>query len=326
MHRRFRGLLADAKGYSELIVAVFVDVRGFSSFSRRVDSREVGLYATKLYLRLIDDYFPDADFWKSTGDGLLIVVKIDDESQSLTRAQAIIQTCFRLLEQAPSLFEGDFLINFTPPTTLGIGIARGSACRIATPEPEGETLDYSGHVLNLAARLMDMARPSGIVIDGAYGVHMMSEEVKSRFAPERVYVRGVSPSAAVDIYYSKGMTIITPDRKRPLDHPETATVTFTTTLGYIAKLPGPFSMVVARELQDVSEVSCRLEYPRSEPSGRRARHGATVYCACDCVSKLDVYRGRHSVVLDTSKVKALLQKVGVKAKWPVTIQLSYPEK
>lgn len=323
MHRQFKELLGIARGYSELIVAVFVDVRGFSGFSHQVESREVGLFVRKLFTRLVEDYFPDADFWKSTGDGLLIVVKIEEESEALPRAQETIETCFRLLEEAPQLFEGDFLVNFKAPTTLGIGISRGAACRLGTPDDH--TLDYCGHVLNLAARLMDMARPTGIVVDGAYGISMMSDNVRSRFDTTEVYVQGVSPKVPVKIWYSKDMTVITPERQRPIDSPATVRVKEKFTFGEIAKME-LYSIPVESRPEDKSLVRCQVVMPSSEPSGRKSRSGRVRYFSCACVHSLQSLQGRDLITVDMRKVRADVARHGAKANWPVTIELSYPER
>lgn len=44
MHRDFRGLLEGAIGVSDQIVAIFIDVRGFSVFSRTNDSADVATF------------------------------------------------------------------------------------------------------------------------------------------------------------------------------------------------------------------------------------------------------------------------------------------
>ena len=54
-----------------------------------------------------------------------------------------------------------------------IGISRGTVCRLVS---KGKTLDYSGRVVNLASRLMDDARPSGVVFDASVGIDLLSEE------------------------------------------------------------------------------------------------------------------------------------------------------
>lgn len=74
MHTEFRKLLDDVTGVSEFVLAVNIDIRGLSSFSMRVESPETAIYLKRVYTRIIEDYFPNASFFKPTGDGLLIIV------------------------------------------------------------------------------------------------------------------------------------------------------------------------------------------------------------------------------------------------------------
>ena len=153
MHRIFREHLPRAQGDSRFVVACFVDVRDFSSFF--AESVEGAYFLRQLYRRLLDDFFPDASYFKPTGDGLMIISDIDDANIAET-TRGTLTTSLRLVQEFPRLFERDPMINFPTPERLGIGIARGAASRLFV---EGQTLDYSGRTLNLAARLMDLARP-----------------------------------------------------------------------------------------------------------------------------------------------------------------------
>lgn len=68
MDGELRELLEKAKGRSEYIFAVVADIRGFSAFSQRHESPEVATYVKRVYIQLIDNYFPFATFYKATGD------------------------------------------------------------------------------------------------------------------------------------------------------------------------------------------------------------------------------------------------------------------
>ena len=60
MHRALKSLLPRAKGESRLVVVVFLDVRGFSSFAKMAESSEAALLLRSIYIRILDDYFPAA--------------------------------------------------------------------------------------------------------------------------------------------------------------------------------------------------------------------------------------------------------------------------
>ena len=80
MHRNLRKLLEVAEGVSEFIIAVNVDIRGFSEFSRQVESPDAAMYVKRVYIRLVDDYFTGASFFKPTGDGLLLTFPYNENN------------------------------------------------------------------------------------------------------------------------------------------------------------------------------------------------------------------------------------------------------
>lgn len=197
MHHLLREELDAATGNSEFVIAQNLDIRGFSDWSLKVDSAQTALYLKKLYAKLIDTYFPSASFLKPTGDGLLVIETIQEEglADALTRcivnAREIVGIFGTLCSE-----DVEPMINFPVPTEVGIGLARGSASRLGTQE---RTLDYSGHVLNLASRLMDLARPKGIVVDQGFGMPLVPTEISKEFEQQEVYLKGVSPNAPVTV-------------------------------------------------------------------------------------------------------------------------------
>lgn len=165
MHTQVRRLLESVTGVSEFVISVNIDIRGFSSFSMMVDSSETAIFIQKVYKKIIDDYFPSAKFVKPTGDGLLIILPYKEEDLK-EMVGKIVQACMTLIGDFAAFCEHDPMINFNVPKKIGIGLSRGAVCRIASKD---KTLDYSGRVINLSSRLMNLARPEGIVIDGNLG-------------------------------------------------------------------------------------------------------------------------------------------------------------
>ncbi|HEY8767838.1 MAG TPA: hypothetical protein VIP09_11350 [Dehalococcoidia bacterium] len=68
---------------------------------------------------------------------------------------------------------------------------------------DGKILDYSGQLINLATRLQDLARPKGIVLDGAFGANLLSRELQDIFVPSQAFVRGIAETQPRDIYIQK---------------------------------------------------------------------------------------------------------------------------
>ena len=57
MHRELKGLLPSAKGESRLVVVVFLDVRGFSSFAKIAESSEAALFLRSMYVKILVQLF-----------------------------------------------------------------------------------------------------------------------------------------------------------------------------------------------------------------------------------------------------------------------------
>lgn len=208
MDREFRTLLKDAEGRPQLVIAVNADIRGFSHFSSR-DSFEVALFIKKVYIKLIDEYFAEASFVKPTGDGLLVVFHYADSDYKAMIARTI-RACLDVVKDFPSFFVGDNVVRFEVPKKIGIGLSTGTACRLVSGD---KTLDYSGKILNLASRLMDFARPSGVVLDSSVGIDLLPPELSGLFVKDKVCVRGIEEKTPLEIYHTKDVVILPSDRE-----------------------------------------------------------------------------------------------------------------
>jgi len=200
---RLRRLLGSAEGEPEFVIAAVLDIRGFSSFAMKVDSVQAAAYLRKVYTKIIDGYLQGPEFYKLTGDGLIVVFPCAESVEHL--ASAVLRSFVKLISDFPKLCKGDPLINFEVPKMLGVGLSRGAAIRLVS---EGKTLDYSGRPLNAAAKLMDLARPSGLVLDDSYGADLIPKELRSMFESTRVYLKGIGEGDLTRVHYTKGITRI----------------------------------------------------------------------------------------------------------------------
>ena len=221
MHKEFLKLLEKAKGRSEYIIAVNLDIRGFTHFCQDVESVNVATYITKVYSKIINGYFKTASYYKPTGDGLIIIIPFTAENLKEV-ANSTINSCLDLLEKFGSLCINEAMINYPTPQKIGIGLTRGSACCISAGD---KILDYSGRILNLASRLMELARPSGIIFDDSFGVGLLEEKTKELFSEETVYVRGVAEEEPIKIFYTTKYALIPDSYKQPLKEPKWKTDT-----------------------------------------------------------------------------------------------------
>src|SRR5260370_17512510 len=73
LHERFRELLGSARAETCQVVATFVDIRGFSTFTAQGESFDTALYLRSVFSTILAVHFPDATFFKSPGAALLII-------------------------------------------------------------------------------------------------------------------------------------------------------------------------------------------------------------------------------------------------------------
>ena len=71
--------------------------------------------------------------------------------------------------------------------------------------------------MNLSARLNDLARPSGVVLDGNFALELFAPEQVDQFSPHHVYLRGVAEDSTVEILAQKTSVIIPASAAIPLE-------------------------------------------------------------------------------------------------------------
>jgi class 3 adenylate cyclase len=317
LHRQFRGLLDAAKGSSEFAVVVNVDIRGFSKFSKSVESIQVAAFIKRVYRRLIDEYFSSAAFFKPTGDGLLIIITYD-EGNLIEVITGAVETSFRLVSEFGQVCAGDPMINFPVPSKVGIGMARGSVSKIASGD---KILDYSGAVLNLASRLMDLARPSGVVLEGAIGFDHLTDELKRAFVKDSVYVRSIAEQHPIEIYYTKDTQILALN-KYPINETRWATKDDARTLGQMKKLAPSFMYRLSKRLRDPGQIKVTVRYPTivggKVLKGFHRGHDFSHF-------QYHVEAGTPYVRLEMDKLVKYLRDQGVRDRMRVRIEIAYPD-
>jgi class 3 adenylate cyclase len=255
MHKEFRELLDSATSKSESVIALNVDIRDFSAYSSRVDSLQALTYLRKAYAEMIDDYFDDASFFKSTGDGLLVVFSyVEAELKEVVEKTTLI--ALNLVKAFPTICSSHPMINFEVPSRVGIGLGRGVASQLASGT---KILDYTGRVLNLASRLMDVARPTGVVFDESFGWQLLPESLQKLFAPDDVYLKGILPGRALRIYHTAEV-VIPMSLKQPPVKPTWKKDTIVKTLAAIKKHLAKVEHELKPEPSDPASISVRVLY------------------------------------------------------------------
>jgi class 3 adenylate cyclase len=152
------------------VIIIFVDIRGFTQWS---EATEVFQYSPELVSSFFEsiqhenNFSRENFFLKKLGDGALLIEEI-----RLTTPEAIPAKLGELLQKVASVNREfrescelfSILRGHSATLPLGWGITRGAVNRVSSPSGE---IDYLGANVNKAARLCDIARPFGIVVDAA---------------------------------------------------------------------------------------------------------------------------------------------------------------
>ncbi len=316
MHRVFRQALTDAVGRSEFVIVVVADIRGFSAFSRERESPDTAMYIKRVYSKLIDEYFSSASFYKPTGDGLLVTIPYNEKNLTEVANQTV-DSCLTCLKQFPSICADDNMINFSVPNAIGFGVARGTACCLYS----GETiLDYSGHLLNLASRLMNLARPSGVVIDGSFKIELLTDEKRKLFDQTEVYVRSLAEQAPMKICYSKAYTKIQEEAKTPLARESWETWRRTEKLSHWPKLGPVFRILLPRLLKSQTAAEVSYVHPSAQ-AGKRVKGVTRTQIFNEW--RYEVTGGVPRLVVQIDQLVKDLLKLGVPKSTPVTLEARY---
>lgn len=310
-----RDQLAEAQGKSEFVIVVVADVRGFSAFSKRHESTDIAMFIKRFYMRLMDDYFAEAGFFKTKGDGLLMTFPYSETNlQQVSRY--VISKCLQCLVEFPGICVGDPMINFKTPENIGFGIARGTACCLYAGD---EIIDYSGHLLNLASRLMDLARPSGIVIDGHYMVDIIPEDFRESFREEDVFIRSISEEKPFKIFYLEDYVTIPEEFLSPMVSGNWHTIHKAFRMQDIGDLRS-LSIHLPVDPKPGTDIKVTMIYPkmrnRKEIKGYRAHRSFKDF-------EYNHEAGEYKIILDLKKAFKYLRSIGLNKTRPVHFKIQF---
>ncbi len=253
--------IKNANGRSEFVIAIVCDIRGFSSFSKNHEAPDIAMFSKRFYVKLLEEYFVDTDFAKTTGDGLLLLFRYS-ESNLHEVAASVLRACLAVVRDFPTRMNNDSMINYSVPDAVGFGIARGTAFCLYSDD---EVVDYSGQTLNLASRLNDFARPHGVVIDGSFMKSVIPEDIRETFYTDTVYVRGIAEDVPRDVFCSNDVILPleakTSDRKstlRSVDHSITA--------GFVKKMPENVTIKMPEEPSLATPCTAKVQWTHTTAS------------------------------------------------------------
>jgi class 3 adenylate cyclase len=317
VHNEFRELLHSAEGQSRRVVVVFLDVRGFSSFAGIAESTDTAEFLKSVYIKILDQYFPDAEFFKPTGDGLLILLGYDRDNLTEVVRNAIDKSV-QLVKAFPAFCDDDDMVNFDVPGLIGVGLARGSATSLTAGT---KVLDYSGRPLNLASRLMDLARPSGIVFDDSFGYGLLDEEAQELFDQDTAYVKSIAESLPMRVYCLKGYTEIPEHNKKPMDGFKRITESpEELTFAELEERAPFYRHSLTHEPARKDNIELHLEYPAVKLNGRK--HPSLMYVAT-LSAEYGAAAGSSYATVDYARKVAELKERGIKGPWGLKAVIEY---
>lgn len=318
MHRIFRKALDTATGVSQFVIAVIIDIRGFSAFSQTRESPDTAMFIKRVYMKLIDSYFDFASFYKSTGDGLLLTIPFD-ENNLKEMAQKTVASCIACHTEFGHICSNDPMINFKVPEKIGIGIARGTACCLVSGE---STIDYSGRLLNLTSRLTNLARPSGIVIDESFGIELLDEDMRGNFQEKDVYLDGIAENKPLKVYFTKEFTTIPKRNTQPIAVKKWCHKEDIRTLKDLEEF-GRFEYLLDTEATSSEDVRVKVTHDKVI-SGRISKKYHVIINFQGFTYGIEA--GRPIVWLDWAKLCERLRENEVKDNMAVNIDIAYVEK
>jgi len=303
-----------ADGRSEFVIAVVCDIRGFSNFSVGHEAPDIAMFIKRFYVKLLEGYFPEAIYAKPTGDGLLMLFTYS-ESTLAQISEKVLLGCSKALADYPSMLEGDPMINYELPKHIGFGVARGTAFCLFAPR---EIVDYSGQTLNLAARLNDFARPSGIVVDGNFQLEVIPEQLRKEYSEDSVCIRGVAETEPRKIYISKDVSI-SESARQPIRSFEWEKVVKNIKCSEAKKLGGRYFIQLPSEplTADLCKVIC------SRPKIGVANHVTT--SGVKILTRASDADGYH-ITVDFNQVKESLLSEKIKADMEISLIVQYVPK
>jgi len=321
MHKIFRKALDDATGEERSIIAVIIDIRDFSPFSKNHDSYDIAIFLKRVYMNIIDLYFNFASFYKSTGDGLLLTIPLSPSNLG-EMVQKTIVNCIACHREFGNICSGDRMIHFTVPDKIGIGVARGSACCLVSGSKKRKIIDYSGRLLNLTSRLTALAKPSGIVIDQGLGIDLLDGKTRKKFKEQDVYLDGIAEETPITVYFTKKFTKISERNKRPIAEERWRHKRDVKPLRDIIK-SRRFGYYLESKPTSADDIEVRITYPKMR-SGKHVKGYASVFRFEDFQYKL--VTGNPVVILDFQKLRERLEKKQVRKNMNVYIDIAYVEK
>lgn len=149
-------------GERKIVTIMFADVRGFTSFSARVEPEEVVAVLNEIFLLVINAIQMEGGMLnKFLGDGLMAVFGVP--VPIVNHAQAAARAALRARKAVESLSMSRRALGLDP-LRIGIGLNTGEVVAGCVGTTERAEYSVIGHAVNLAARLESIAAAGQILM------------------------------------------------------------------------------------------------------------------------------------------------------------------
>jgi hypothetical protein len=211
------------------------------------------------------------------------------------------------------------MLNFPTPDAVGIGLARGPASRLVSGR---KTLDYSGTTLNLASRLMGLARPSGVVFDGGLGFELLQPSLAAKFERKHVYVEGIAPKKGIDVYFSTAWTEIPSSALKPLEKIRWGSGVLNATRKELMEITGNFFIKLDSDPMDPEDIRCYVKHAAPTKGGRKSNRWTSLDLSSSEFTYHETPDG-PKIRVQMDAIHRVLGQLGAGPSWPVEIRAEF---
>jgi class 3 adenylate cyclase len=167
------------KGERKEVAILFVDIRGFNSYSEKTHPEEV-FKTLNLYLRAMIAPMLDEGGIVDKIIGDAVVTIFGAIASSTSPAQLAVRTAFRMMNAVGEVNRVRQIEN-QETFNVGIGIASGTVALGILGSKELRSINAIGHPVKIAAHLGSTARAGEILIDNNSYTEL--DSIKARFLP-----------------------------------------------------------------------------------------------------------------------------------------------
>ena len=247
----------------------------------------------------------------------MLIILDYDESNLVDIVNLAVRSSLELVRNFADLTLHDPMVNFDVPNSVGIGLARGAATALISDD---YVLDYSGHPLNLAARLMDLARPRGVVFSDTLGHDLLSAQYATQFSSDSVYIKGPAESIPLTVFFAQEMVTLPESSRHPLNrYDRTTTEEMTYTLNRLQQLGNFLHQLPTRPVA-TDKIVVYVRFPDATATARKR---PTIFRTAQYPAEYIEWQGKPCARVRYDEIAQKISGRGVKPAWPVTVTIEY---